>query len=170
MYSLISGSWKQVPLSEGARPVEVLASTYRLDDGRVYEIDRDGIWIRFRSWAPGDTGFRTLASLPAPWQAFDRTWLVTSTNGDLIVASTGRHSSVLARWTVSLEGSLKFAGLRFLSEEILAAPGARNLGITYSVPEEGDKGAIARFLAFEDMKLRPRGWEPESEPEHLGIH
>src|SRR5262249_36304253 len=126
MYSLMAGSWKQVPLAEEARPVEVLASTFRIDDGKVYEIDRDDSSFRLRSWAIGDGEFRTLATLPPPWHAFDRMWLVTSTSGDLIIGSARRHSSVLARLTVNEDGTLQFAGLKFLSESIMATPGARH--------------------------------------------
>jgi len=60
---------------------------------------------------------------------------------------------------VNDDGSVGFAGVHFLAEELLAPPSARTLGITYTVPEERDQGAISRFLAFDDMKVRHRDWE-----------
>ncbi len=94
-YDMRMRTWTESHLEPGKAPGRVLASTFRHDDGAVYELDRSGLMIRLRRWMAGSSRFDTVAAWPAPWASFKRYWLASGEHGELFVVGSGDRQSVL---------------------------------------------------------------------------
>jgi len=163
-YSMGTRTWTESRLDPGKAPGRVLASTFRHDDGAVYELDRSGVMIRLRRWVPGSSRFDTVAAWPALWSSFKQYWLVTGEHGELFVVGSRDRQSVIAKFGPEAGGALRFQGLRMVDDAILLPPvaGPTHLGFTVRAPGDSLSGGGLRQLTLPISSIRvwPAGWCP----------
>ena len=166
IYDLADQTWTQVPLTSADRPAHVLASTYRRNDASVYEVDRGplGFVAHLRRWIPGSGEFQTLAQWPSFWASFDHQWLLTSDLGDLFYVVSRQRMSVIAHFTFRPDGSLQFAGLQRIRDEIIARPIASGTDVAFTVRAPGELwnggGIVQHSTPMRAFASAPRTWCP----------
>lgn len=163
---LPTDTWTRQELAAGYRPGAVVAGTFRINDGRLYAIDRgpNGSFSTLRAWVPGTDRFQEIGRFPPAWKAFSRYWLVTNERGDLFLIATRKSRSAIARLAFSASGMLEFKGLWFTNETIVARPYAGDTGLGITVPEAGGTSngpaVRQRVIDINQLKDKPNGWIP----------
>ncbi len=166
IYDLQTRAWTRHPLALDHRPGAVVAGTFRIKDGRLYEIDRgpNGSFATLRAWVPGDGSFEEIGRLPPPWKAFSRYWLITNERGDLFLVATRKSRSAIARFSFTAGGALEFKGLWVANDMIVARPFANDSHVGITVADTGGTlvGPAVRQRSIEIglLKDKPNGWVP----------
>ena len=153
--------WEELSLPEVERPGTILGATYRMEDYGIYFVEREDQLVRLRSWRPHKP-VTTLATLPASWGHFARSWLVAGEGGDLVFAASTEAGAapevaLLARFSLTRGGELSFVGGAIRSTAVLAAPLVAS-GITLIVPH-ASSGQLA-FVAPGELLAAPGGERP----------
>jgi hypothetical protein len=164
-HSLSRDQWIEIALAKDHRPGDVLAATYRLEDGHIYALDRLGDTERLRRWDGREAEFETLTKWPDVWRQtrFRRRWLIAGLADDLFIVGTKRGLTMLVRLGFEDDGTPHVLGTKRIFSEVLARPipGADGIGVTIvtggntmsSIP-------MQEFIRFEDFTSGHRQWQP----------
>lgn len=171
----LDGTWRSTLLPADQRPGDVLATGYHHAVEAYFVVDRLGHATRLRRFDPARGTLSTPFTWPAPWKLFDRYWLASGLDGDLVLAATRKNVSAIARFVPSSSGALHFAGLKVLPFETLTRPvvGYGQV-VLIRAPAPGsskgqgkpkvtspENGPVREVVSISDLHPVPKAWCPE---------
>jgi hypothetical protein len=171
VHSLFRDEWIEIGLGAAARPGDVLAATYRMDDGTIYAVDRLNGEDRLIAWDGRSAGFEKLGEWPRAWHhaRFERRWLVAGVANDLFHIGSKPGLTIIVRLGFREDGKLRVLGFKEIEKPVFGRPIATEDAIAYTTVVQGSEEPIQEAARFDSFRRVPRhrfrgnhgGWEPE---------
>jgi hypothetical protein len=172
VHSLARNEWTEVALEAANAPVDVIAATYRMEDGKLYIVDRLRGEERLLSWDGRSGSVEKLGVFPDRWQheRFERRWLVAGMAGDLFYVGSKENFTVLVRLGFTDTGRTHVLGVKEIRKPIFGRPIAAPDAIAYTTVLETPDGQrpVQEVTPFGDFRRehsrhrfgRGEGWAP----------